>query len=425
MGLETAPATTLVTPALILVVDDSPAQRQLLRLHLKRWNYRVLEAASGKEALALCQIHPIDIVISDWMMPEMNGLALCRAFRALPREDYGYFILVTSKSERSELAEGLEAGADDFLTKPVDTHELRARLTAGLRLQRMQVELAQRNRIASEAMTTLQSLYDQMERDLIEASKLQRTLMRDRRRDFSGASVAMVNRAAGHVGGDLVGCLALDSDTIAAYAIDVSGHGVASAMLTARLAGLLFEGADQSLAVALDATGRRGFRPPAELMRAFNRLMLEDLQVEQYFTMIHADLDLRTGALRLTQAGHPHPYLLRPDGRICRLGHGGMPIGLIAEAAYDEITLTLAEGDRLLLISDGISECPGPHGDELGEEGVEALIRPLLHHEGEAFLQNLLLALDRFTGRTSFPDDVSALLLSYAGPTQSIAAIKS
>ncbi|MEO1188236.1 MAG: response regulator, partial [Pseudomonadota bacterium] len=104
----------------VLVVDDSRLQRRIVSASLARWGFQVSEAASGTEALQMCQQDAPDLIIRDWMMPEMNGLELCRAFRELPREDYGYFILVTSKSEKEEIALGLDAGADDFLTKPVN-----------------------------------------------------------------------------------------------------------------------------------------------------------------------------------------------------------------------------------------------------------------------------------------------------------------
>ena len=122
----------------VLIVDDSKAQRRILAVQLARWGYDVVEADSGEAALGLCQRQTFDIVLSDWMMPGMTGLEFCKAFRALPREGYGYFILLTSKSEKTEIADGLENGADDFLAKPVNSDELRARLRAGERIVGMQ-----------------------------------------------------------------------------------------------------------------------------------------------------------------------------------------------------------------------------------------------------------------------------------------------
>jgi len=131
----------------VLVVDDSRLQRRILSAQLRRWGYEVIEASSGDEALSICHHDPPDIVLSDWMMPGMSGLDFCRQFRALDRETYGYFILLTSKSEKGEVARGLDVGADDFLSKPVNGSELRARIHAGERILRMERELTRKNRM--------------------------------------------------------------------------------------------------------------------------------------------------------------------------------------------------------------------------------------------------------------------------------------
>ena len=243
----------------VLIVDDSKAQRRILAVQLARWGYQMSEADSGEAALAMCQAETFDIVLSDWMMPGMTGLELCQAFRALPREGYGYFILLTSKSEKAEIANGLENGADDFLAKPVNSDELRARLRAGERIVGMQQELVEKNRLVGSTLDQLQKLYDSLDRDLIEAKKLQQSLIRDRNRDFGMGQASLMMQPSGHVGGDLVGSFVIDERRIAVFSVDVSGHGVASAMMTARLAGLLSGGSpDQNIALTLNC--RRGPR---------------------------------------------------------------------------------------------------------------------------------------------------------------------
>ena len=120
------------------------------------------------------------------------------------RKSYGYFILLTSKSDKEEVAHGLDAGADDFLTKPVNAGELRARISAGARILGMERELTEKNRLIKSTLDELQVLYDSLDSDLIEAKKLQQSLVRERHRDFGprGLPDAAIG---GHVGGDLVG----------------------------------------------------------------------------------------------------------------------------------------------------------------------------------------------------------------------------
>jgi len=400
----------------VLVVDDSKAQRKILSVSLLRWGYRVTEAGSGDEALALCQTTAFDIILSDWMMPGLTGLEFCKAFRALPREGYGYFILLTSKSDKAEVADGLDGGADDFLTKPVSADELRARLRAGERILGMQAELVAKNRLIGTTLGELQKVYDLLDRDLIEARKLQQTLVRERHRDFGAGTATILLRPSGHVGGDLVGCFEISPTRIALYSVDVSGHGVASAMMTARLAGLLSGASpDQNIALKTGAYGERDAWPPEKVAARFNRMMLEDMQVDQYFTMAYAEVDLITGHVALVQAGHPHPALLRADGAVEYLGQGGLPIGLIDGARFERVETLLTPGDRLFLVSDGVTECPDAVGVELGEAGLSRILQTNAGLASEALLEALVWNLHDYSGGQDFPDDVSGVLFHFKG----------
>lgn len=399
-------------PRHVLVVDDSRAQRHILTMQLRRWGYRVTECEGAAEALLLCAGTDVDIIISDWMMPGMTGLEFCRAFRGLERESYGYFVLLTSKSEKTEIADGLEAGADDFLTKPVASSELRARLRAGERMLAMQAEVLAKNKVIASTLLELQKLYDSLDRDLIEARKLQQTLVRDRVRDYGWAQAALLLRNSGRVGGDLVGSFRVDDHRMAIYSIDVSGHGVASAMMTARLAGFLTGSSpEQNLAYGRDLVGRQTLLPPEAVAERFNRLMLEEIQAEQYFTMVFAVMDRGTGILSLVQAGHPHPMLLRPTGEVLRLGNGGLPIGLIPDASYDRVDVALRPGDRVVLVSDGFTECPLPNGLDFGEDGLARSLTQSAHLSGIDLLEALVWDLTSQSGSDSFPDDVSGVVL--------------
>jgi two-component system cell cycle response regulator len=128
----------------ILVAEDDPIFRRLLQSRLESWGYRVTTVEDGAQAWELLrQPTAPDLIILDWLMPGVDGIELCRRIRAMQRDRYPYILLLSGKDERHHVVEGLEAGADDYLTKPFDIGELRARLRAGTRILTLQNELIQ------------------------------------------------------------------------------------------------------------------------------------------------------------------------------------------------------------------------------------------------------------------------------------------
>ena len=125
----------------VVLAEDSDVQRMFLTNVLQKLGYEPVPTAHGREALACIQREEIPLLISDWQMPNMDGLELCRRLRAPNRKVYTYIILLTSMSGKSNYLEGLAAGADDFLTKPVDPDELAARLKVGERIIGLQKEM--------------------------------------------------------------------------------------------------------------------------------------------------------------------------------------------------------------------------------------------------------------------------------------------
>ncbi len=532
-----------------LIVDDSRGQRMVFARHLRAWGYHTIEAESGLQALEACAQTHFDLILSDWVMPEMNGVEFCRAFRALRREDYSYFILLTSKNDKNAVAEGLDVGADDFLSKPVSAHELRARINAGERLlakerevrtarghliaavealedgfvyfdagdrlvlannryremyartadamvegarfadllriglargqfpeaigreeawlqerlvahrhgkpvrqilpdgrvlqiveretadggrvglrvdvtelhraresaRRAEARALQQNEQLRVTLAELQGLYDALDRDLMEARRLQQSLLRKREHAFEGSHLSLLLQSSGHVGGDMVGTFTISPTRIGVYSIDVSGHGVAAAMLGARIVGLFAGGEhNQNIALSRDpATGRVTACAPHEVALRMNDLMLQEIDTESYLTIGYADIDLHTGHVRLLQAGHPHPLIQRRDGRIEFLGEGGLPIGLVPAAAYATVEATLHPGDRLFLYTDGITECINQAGEEFGCAGLEASLRKLASARGADLLDALKWELTTWAGKEEFGDDVSGALFEF------------
>ena len=142
----------------ILVADDDPGSLQLLKRALVKWGYDVVPAADGTEAWgALQQENPPRLAILDWMMPAMDGVQVCREVRKRPEQPYTYLILLTAKTEKQDVTAGIEAGADDYLTKPFDANELRARIRAGRRILEFQDKL-----IAAQEALLIQATRDSL-----------------------------------------------------------------------------------------------------------------------------------------------------------------------------------------------------------------------------------------------------------------------
>lgn len=280
----------------VLVVDDSRMQRKILSTQLARSGYAVVEAGTAEEALHLCDCEPPDLVISDWMMPGMTGIEFCQQLRARVAAHYVYFILLTSKTETAEIARGLEGGADDFLIKPVSGDELRARIAAGERILRMERELTDKNRLLSSALGELQDLYDSINRDLMQAKKIQESLVPERTRRFGPSRFGLLLKPSGHIGGDLVGLFTPGFNQVGFYSLDVSGHGITAALLTARLASYLSpSNFAQNVAMEQRQWHFYGLRRPSEVAAALNARMTADTGIDEYFTMVYGVADLFTG----------------------------------------------------------------------------------------------------------------------------------
>lgn len=402
----------------VLVVDDSRMQRKILSTQLARSGYSVSEAGTAEEAMQLCDREPPDLVISDWMMPGMTGIEFCQHLRARVGAHYVYFILLTSKTDTAEIARGLEGGADDFLIKPVSGDELRARVAAGERILRMERELTDNNRLLSAALDELQGLYDSINRDLVQAKKIQESLVPERSRRFGASRFGLLLEPSGHIGGDLVGLFSPGFNQVGFYSLDVSGHGITAALLTARLASYLSpSNFSQNIAMEQRQWHFFGLRKPSEVAAALNARMTADAGIDEYFTMVYGVADLFTGSVRMVQCGHPHPLLLRADGSAEFLGDGGMPIGMFPGASWQQFEVVLGRGDRIVLYSDGLTECPTRDGGMLGPEGLVRLAGFAASAGGEGeFLDDIFRTLSQeMTPGAGLEDDVSAIVFEFGG----------
>src|SRR5262245_11455538 len=139
----------------VLIAEDDPVSRLLLQGHLQKWGHEVTAATTGGEAWRLFQEGAYPLVVSDWMMPEIDGPELVRRIRGCSRPGYVYVILLTARAQKADVVQGMEAGADDFVTKPFDREELRVRVRAGERIVRLEHTLADQNLALRETQAAL------------------------------------------------------------------------------------------------------------------------------------------------------------------------------------------------------------------------------------------------------------------------------
>lgn len=384
----------------VLVVDDDALSLRLLGALVARLGHEPLAASDGLAAWALFEQHRCGVVISDWNMPGLDGIGLLKRIRAAGDEGYTYFIMLTARSEREDVSAGMAAGADDLLTKPVSRDDLAARLNVGQRIVSLQWEVAGRN-------LELMRANMRMRQDLEVAARVQESLLPSAPPQVPGMSFDWAYRPCEDLGGDTLGLFRIDDRHLGFYVLDVSGHGVPSALLAVQASRSLAPMASGGLLV------RDGVvTPPHEVVRALNRLYPMNAAVLQFFTIIYGVYDIQTHRLRMVSAGHPGPIVVGPTGaRIITLT--GHPIGCLsdAEAEFDEVELDLAAGERLVFYSDGAYEATSPAGEQIGI----SLLATLIVESGggpTGDLKGVLAGLERWRGGVRAADDITFLVLA-------------
>jgi sigma-B regulation protein RsbU (phosphoserine phosphatase) len=389
----------------ILIAEDSRSIRLSLAKLLHKWGHEVVQAANGVEALEAFAAAPVSLIISDWMMPEMDGIELCKRVRASDSERYTYFILLTARSEKSDLVEGMEAGADDFISKPFNRSELQVRIRAAERMLDLQGELADRNERLSVA-------YETIRKDLESAAKIQYELLPSEDSQLAGIDFRWLFLPSTFVAGDIFDYCRLDEHHVAFYHLDVAGHGISSALLSVSVSRVLRPDPRQP------SMGMSNGEPvaPAELVSMLNSQFLGRGDTVLYFTMLYGLLDLRDGHVRLCQAGHPCPLLVEANGQSRFVGDGGFPVAMLPDMEYDEMSLYLSPGDRLVLYSDGITECENHSGEMFGDDRLAELFADDQRGGAKQGLIKLSETLRAWNGSDAFADDVSVLALEMPGP---------
>ncbi len=339
----------------ILIVDDDPTLRFVLTQKLQEEGYEVAAAPNGMEGVAQAQkLHPA-LVICDWMMPEMDGLAVCQQLKADPSLSTTFFILLTAHGETDKRIEGLEKGADGFLTKPINLPELNASVRAGLRLHQLTQDLQTKNQILEDITQDLQTQKQALEVQLTEGADYVCSLLPSPITEPMQVETRFIPSV--QLGGDCFNYYQLDPDYWAIYLLDVSGHGIGAAMLSVSVLNLL---RSQSLP-------RVNYYQPNDVLRALNETFQMTDHNDRYFTIWYGVYSQTKRRLIYSSAGHPPAVLIsgKPNStiKVKRLGVSGLPIGVFPEASFSNGFCDIEECSTLYIFSDGVYEIQRPDGE--------------------------------------------------------------
>lgn len=398
----------------ILIADDDRTTRTALQGLLSKWGYEVVSVHDGNEAWAVLQAPDApNLAILDWMMPGIEGPSLCRSIRKSGLGSYVYVILLTAKTGKGELLEGLEAGADDFISKPFNAGELKARLKAADRILALEKSLKIKNRELHESNLSLSRSNEIIIKDLEVAATVQQSLLPSHSENINGFYFDSLFMPCDIIGGDMFNFIRLGENHLAFYILDISGHGVPAAMLSVTvsktLTSLLYEETMKS--------GIKDMISPADMVTKLNRLFQTNDALCAYFTIILGILDSRTGRALITQAGHPHPIHMSCKGASKKLGNGGFPVGLLEDATYTQNEFTLSSGDRLFLYSDGITEATNKDEKQFSSERLIRIFEENRSFCLDKLMQKVREELFGFREGELFSDDISLMVLERDFPS--------
>lgn len=398
----------------ILVVDDARDMQLILRRTLTLMGHQVVLADNGKIAWELIQQQHFQLVISDWLMPIMDGPTLCRKVRSANLPHYVYIILLTGMSGKQNLIQGMEAGADDFATKPIVREELEVRLRAAQRVLELERNLEDKNRHLEQANQSLSAAQRLIQGDLERAAILQTGVLPNQKQ-FGRIKLDWFFQPAQYIGGDTFNYFPLNEDLFFFYSIDVSGHGIASALLSMCLQTLLSATSELHCPEEL-ASPHDVAVIPARLATRLNQHLHEQLDTgDHYLTLILGVIDIKQEQLHFVQAGHPQPFLYTPGNEgLVQVACTGFPIGLLQEVEYDAISVPFPSGSRFILYSDGLLELPSPKGGILTEAALMDCLQTVNSQPAAEVIGQLRSKLGLEQSAALRPDDISLLIMDLA-----------
>jgi sigma-B regulation protein RsbU (phosphoserine phosphatase) len=279
----------------------------------------------------------------------------------------------------------------------------------------LESKLAEQNRSLKESNEKLHDAHARLSSDLEAAGAMQRNLLPISKAVLKGVRFDWLFRPASFVAGDIFNFFEMDENNVGFYQLDVSGHGVRSAMMSVTLSKILSLEPKQSspLLQQLDSGQTYAITRPEEVIAKLNQRFIN--KDDMYFTMLYGVLNTHTWRLLMSQAGHPHPIYVPTHAPAGAIGKGGFPVGMVSRMDYENFEITLSLGDRLFLYSDGIIECANANGELFLESRLLAFIEDSRSAPLREVMDRLGALLKDWRGDENYEDDISLLGLEVVG----------
>ena len=365
----------------ILIVDDDPVNLQVLRNQLGLRNHSIAAALNGREALQYFdEGKTFDLVLLDVMMPGLSGYEVCRILRETHSPSELPIIMLTAKNRVPDLVTGLESGANDYLTKPSDARELLARVDTMVKLKQ-----------AAQSQSTLATLKNEMKM----AREMQRSLLPSSVPEVPGLQIAARYRSMTSVGGDFY-YFATQNGGLGAILADVSGHGVAAALIV-------------SMAFWFQ---KENLQSPDLLLGSMNEILWSNIGNE-FVSGAYAFVDTDRKRILMGNAGHP-PVLIwkKQTGELLQSRPFGRLLGIMPEVDYQPEEISLEAGDRIIMYTDGIYEATNANKEQFGRQRLYGFVMAQAHRPGADFADELIAQVIEWSGgEEKISDDIALIVI--------------
>jgi sigma-B regulation protein RsbU (phosphoserine phosphatase) len=394
----TSPSVEIAGAPRVLVVDDNDDKRFLLRRILDK-SFDVLEADNGACALKIIREALPDVVLLDVLMPRLDGFEICRRMKADPRMAEIPVLFVSVLDPDQHVVEGLQLGGEDFINWPVNATELIARIQARIRLYRPLNRLRSVVKEQSRQLEEDRRREAETEFELEQARRVQQRFVTNVFPQGRRLSFSHQYRPSHLVGGDMFDVVAVGEHEVVIMMADVSGHGLAAALLT-------------SVTKVLFRTGAEQCHQPAKLLRWLNRQILPYLATGEFLTVFLGLWNAKTHMFEYAGAGHPPALLLTPGSQTVERLHvsPGM-VGIVPDGEFQLASVSLAAGQRIVCYTDGITEAMNESCMLFGENGLASACVRCAGLTIERMVESLFCEVDQFVADEPRRDDQAMLIL--------------